>query len=142
MTERNIVLVVHIVGAIMFLGPVTVATSLFPRYARLGEWAVAEALHRISRGYGMLTLIVPAAGLYLAARIGAFDQMWVNLSMALFIAAFVLLLGFIVPRQARLLANRDGGESSRTGVAGLSAGAGLFGMTWLVILYLMVAKPG
>ncbi|CAA9563841.1 MAG: hypothetical protein AVDCRST_MAG73-3973 [uncultured Thermomicrobiales bacterium] len=59
LTERNIVLVAHIVAAVLFLGPVTVATSLFPRYARRGEWSVARALHRISRGYGLATLAIP-----------------------------------------------------------------------------------
>lgn len=150
MTERNIVLVLHIVAAIVFLGPVTVATSLFPRYARMGEWSVARALHRISRGYGMATLLVPAFGLVLAARIGYLGELWINLSLGLFVAAFVLLAGIIVPGQARMLAGQGGqGGQGRQGtgdpapgrIGMLRASSGSFGMIWLVILYLMVAKP-
>lgn len=140
-TERNIVLVAHIVAAIVFLGPVTVATSLFPRYVRLGEWPVAQALHRIARGYGLATLAVPAFGLFLAARLEYLGLLWVNLSLGLFIGAFLLLVGLIVPRQARILAARPASEPARADIAVLRASSGSFGMIWLVILYLMVAKP-
>lgn len=143
-TERNIVLVLHIVAAIIFLGPVTVATSLFPRYARMGEWSVARALHRISCGYGMATLLVPAFGLFLAARLQYLGELWITLSLGLFVAAFVLLVGIIVPGQARMLAGQGGQGTSdpdpgRIGILRVSTGS--FGMIWLMILYLMVAKP-
>lgn len=54
----KLLLSAHVLAAIIFIGPVTVAVSLFPRYARqaLGEAAssaasepVARLLHRISR---------------------------------------------------------------------------------------------
>lgn len=140
-TERNIVLVAHIVAAILFLGPVTVATSLFPRYARMGEWQVARALHRISRGYGMATLLVPAFGLVLATRIGYLGALWINLSLGLFILAFVLLVGVIVPGQRRILLCEGTGELDRSLMGRLGASAGSFGTIWMIILYLMVAKP-
>jgi hypothetical protein len=140
-TERNLVLIAHIVAAIMFLGPVTVATSLFPRYARMGEWPVARALHRISRGYGLATLLVPAFGLFLAARLDYLGQLWVTLSLGLFVAAFFLLVGFIVPHQARILAERGASEPDPSRIGRLRASSGSFGMIWLIILYLMVAKP-
>jgi len=140
-TERNIILVAHIVVAILFLGPVTVATSLFPRYARMGDWPVARALHRISRCYGMLTLLVPAFGLILATQIGYLGELWITLSLGLFILAFVLLVGVIVPDQRRALASEGAGEFAPSRMGRLSAGAGMFGTIWIVILYLMVAKP-
>lgn len=141
MTERNIVLVAHVLAAIMFLGPVTVATSLFPRYAGLGQWQVARAFHRISRGYGMASLAVPAFGLLLAARIGYLGQLWVNLSLALFVVGFFLMVGYIVPAQARVLASESSEGVDRSGIAKLRVATGSSGMIWLVVLYLMVAKP-
>ncbi len=140
-TERNIVLVAHIVAAVLFLGPVTVATSLFPRYARQGAWSVARALHRISRGYGLATLAIPAFGLWLAARLEYLGLLWINLSLGLFIGAFFLLVGLIVPRQARILATQPEGDPARADIATLRASSGSFAMVWIVILYLMVAKP-
>jgi hypothetical protein len=49
-----VLLAVHVLAAIVFIGPVTVAASLFPRYARQGEVGVARVLHRISRVYAVL----------------------------------------------------------------------------------------
>ncbi|HYH12188.1 MAG TPA: hypothetical protein VD789_07515 [Thermomicrobiales bacterium] len=141
LTERNVVLVAHVLAAILFLGPVTVATSLFPRYARLGQWQVARAFHRISRGYGMATLAVPAFGLVLAARLGYLGQLWINLSLALFVAGFFLMVGYIVPAQGRILASESPQGADPSGIAKLRVATGSFGIIWLVVLYLMVAKP-
>ena len=54
-------LVAHIGAAILFIGPATLATSLFPRSARAGEREVARLLNRVSRVYGVCSLAVPAA---------------------------------------------------------------------------------
>ena len=57
-----VLLAVHVLAAIVFIGPVTVAASLFPRYARQGEVGVARVLHRIGRVYAVLGVAVPVFG--------------------------------------------------------------------------------
>lgn len=141
LTERNIVLVAHILAAVIFLGPVTVAASLFPRHALREEWAVARAFHRISRGYGLGSLLVPAIGLYLAARMDYLGMLWINLSLGLFVLGLVLHLGLVVPLQARMLASGQDGPPADSLIGRLRAATGAYGLIWLVILYLMVAKP-
>lgn len=131
----------HIGAAILLLGPVTVATTLFPRYAGSGDAAVCALLQRISRGYGLLSLLVPLFGLALAGRLKVTGQGWVIASLMLFIVAFVVLLGGIVPRQQRLLSALATAPPSRAELMPLRVLSGTFSLIWLVILVLMVAKP-
>lgn len=142
LTERNVLLILHVATAIMFIGPVTVATSVFPRFSTRETLPVAREFYRISRGYGFGSLAVIALGLILAQRTDYLGQGWVNASLAIFILAYGLLLGFIVPRQRRLLAALDAGtDVTPADLAPLRATSGVFGLAWVVILYLMVAKP-
>lgn len=140
--ERTILLVAHVAAAILLLGPVTVATSLFPRYAASATVSVAEALHRISQNYGLATLSVAAFGLILVQRVGWGWPGWIIASLVIFIVAYGLLLGGIVPGQARLLTLlNDGVEPTRADKSGVRAMSGIFAILWLVVLVLMIAKP-
>ena len=78
----ELLLSAHVLAAIVFIGPVTMAVSLFPRYAgqalaeasprlvgaRPAAEPVARLLHRINRVYSVLGLAVPVLGLALAIR--------------------------------------------------------------------------
>lgn len=140
--DRTILLVAHIGGAILLLGPVTVATSLFPRYAQTGDAAICALLQRIARGYGLLSLLVPLFGLALSGRLQITGQGWVIASLVLFIVAFVVLLSGIVPRQQRMLTSLStNAPPSRSELVPLRVLAGSFSLIWLVILVLMVARP-
>ncbi len=143
---------VHVIAAIVFIGPVTVTTSLFPRYARAaltppgGSGADAlHLLHRISRVYAVLGLTVPAFGLATAVRLDVLGDAWLLTSIALTaIAAGVLALG-ILPAQARLMARvgtpaTDPGTSRLLGRLGATAGA--FSLLWTVVVVLMIVRPG
>lgn len=95
---KAVLLSVHVVAAIVLIGPITVAASVFPRYARLAltpsptqgppadaieAWAVASAMHRISRGYAVPALAVPVFGIGVGSALGVLTQPWVLVSMAL-----------------------------------------------------------
>jgi hypothetical protein len=135
-------LVAHIGAAILFIGPTTLASSVFARYATPETRQVAEALHHVTRSYGMATLVIPAIGVALAAQRAHFTQGWLLTSSALFILALGLLGAVIVPAQSRALDALDRGTPPPAAVRRqLHLGAGLFALTWVVILALMVAKP-
>jgi hypothetical protein len=141
-TERNILLFAHIAAAIMLLGPTTLATSLFPRYATAEGLPVARVLHRVSRGYGAATLAVPGIGFILAQRVGYLEQGWVVASLMVFVVAFFLLVVVILPGQMRMLDGLASGGVAAARDLGMVRGAsGLFGLAWVVVLFLMVAKP-
>ena len=137
-----LLLVVHIGAAILFIGPATLATSAFARYAALDTQDVAAALHHFSRSYGTASLVVPAAGFALAAQRNLLTQGWLLTSAALFAVALALLGGVVIPAQSQALDNLEQGADVPSGVrARLRAGAGLYATAWVAILILMIVKP-
>jgi hypothetical protein len=156
-----ILLSVHVLAAIVLVGGSAVATSLFPRYAPVaagvpatpagesghagspepsGERnrAVAVALHRVTRGYGIAGIVVPAAGLVLAAMQGRMGEIWITVSIVLTAAAGALLALLIAPRQRAALSDPDDGTQLR----GLSMIAGIYNLLWAVVVVLMIVRPG
>ncbi len=177
----TVLLSIHVLAAIVLIGPITVAASLFPRYARAaagalpgqdghgesaGPVAVAQAMHRISRGYAAPALVVPVFGIATAARMHVLGQTWLWISMILTAAAALLLIARIVPGQRRVLdalirqrpdptspagAEDPGGDGARTTVSvpvsatvlsRLGMTTGLFALTWAVVVVLMILRPG
>lgn len=143
---QAVLLAIHVVAGILFVGPIAVATSLFPRYAPVGgpsasaerDDGVARVLHRITRVYGVLALVVPVVGLALAGVQGRSTEVWVIVAMVLTAIAGGLLAVQIVPRQREALATPDDGRQLRT----LGMVAGMFNLLWVIVVVLMVAHPG
>ncbi|TDD84890.1 hypothetical protein E1293_12225 [Actinomadura darangshiensis] len=100
-TSDRILLFLHIGFAIFTLGPLTAATMSTPRYIRKRNVVVVRYLHRTTQIYGVATLGIFLFGLGLAQ--GEFDQVWLTVSMTLFVVALVLLL--IVERDQRKAAH-------------------------------------
>ena len=143
-----VLLAVHVLAAIVFIGPVTVAASLFPRYARQGEVGVARMLHRISRVYAVLGLAVPVFGIATAAQMGVLGDAWLLVSIALTAVAAALLALLVVPDQRRLLAGSaepvESVESAGPAALArrLAATTGVFNLLWAVVVVLMIVRPG
>jgi hypothetical protein len=150
---EHVLLSVHVLAGIVFVGGSAVATSLFPRYAPLATAAtpdgtppaagernrgVAVALHRITRGYALFGLVVPLAGIVLAGVQGRMGEVWITLSMILTAAAGVLLATQIYPRQRDALNDPDDGRRLRS----LSMLAGFYNLAWAVVVVLMIVRPG
>lgn len=135
-------LTVHVLAAILAIGPITVAASLFPRYVKqpeAGEPAgTAVFLHRICRGYALLGLAVPAFGFATAAQLGVLTDAWLIASIILTAIAAGLLAVAILPAQQRLLK-----APARAGVVTrLTALTGVFNLLWVVVVVLMIVRPG
>ncbi|MBL7493634.1 hypothetical protein I6A60_21995 [Frankia sp. AgB1.9] len=116
---NKILLSLHVLAAILTVGPVAVAASMFPRYLRLaadpadspGEstpLTVARTLHRICRVYALVGLAVPFFGLALAGPLHVFGQAWVIVSIVLTAAAAALLAAVVLPGQSQALATLTG----------------------------------
>ena len=155
---------VHVLAAVILIGPITVAASVFPRYARAAAAedvpssaparAVAAAMHRISRGYAIPAIAVPVFGIGLGAAMGVMTQSWLVISMALTLLAAVLLVALILPGQSSIMAQlgASDGRARADGAAppnGVEHGArrlgmitGIFAMTWAVVVILMIVRPG
>ncbi len=138
---RSLLLIAHVFAAILFIGPATIGSSLFPRYATVEGRPVAELLHRLSRAYGTCSFVVPVVGIVLAARAEVLEKPWVAISLVLFVAGIGLLLGLVVPSQRSLLDPATPNDAQAGLIVRCRAGAGLYALTWLAVLVLMVVKP-
>ncbi|GGH47539.1 hypothetical protein [Microbacterium album] len=139
----------HVLAGILFVGPVAVVVSLFPRFApvldgapqrRPGERSerVALVLHRITRVYGVLALAVPVFGLTLAVVQSRMGEIWITIAMVLTAAAGGLLALQIAPRQRDAIRTPDDGAQLRR----LGMLAGVFNLLWAVVVVLMIVRPG
>lgn len=144
-----ILLSLHVVAGILFVGPAAVAVSLFPRFApvaagaperRPGERSpgAAAVLHRVSRVYGTIAIIVPVVGITLAFVQERIGEVWITIAMVLTAIAGGILALQIVPRQRNALATPDDGTQLRR----LGMLAGIFNLLWLVVVVLMIMRPG
>jgi hypothetical protein len=142
LTTRDVLLIGHVAFAVVALGPVTLAVSMFPRHALLAfsdpaARGTAELLHRISRTYAQVAVAVPVLGVVLAVETGYLSFVW-NQAALVVTGAAAAVLGFgVIPDQRRVLAGADPRPMSGR----LHGLAGLFSLSWIVILALMVIKP-
>lgn len=142
---EELLLSLHVLAGILFVGPVAVATSMFPRFVAAGSGdaaaratgsiPVARMLHRITRVYGLLALVVPLVGLTLAAVQERLSEIWVVVAMVLTAVAGALLALRIAPAQRDALAG-----DVHLGV--LRATTGVFNLLWAAVVVLMIVRPG
>jgi hypothetical protein len=155
----KLLLSVHVLAAILAIGPITVAASMFPRYVRLSvaedqgleehPSRTAAFLHQICRGYTVVGVAVPVFGLATGAQLGVLTDAWLIVSVVLTAIAAALLLAVILPRQQRLLVQPAGPgagtgivEATRSAAARLAMVTGVFNLLWAVVVVLMIVRPG
>lgn len=142
----------HVLAAIVAVGPVTVAASMFPpavrRAAPAGGGAPAAAagvrlLHRICRVYARIGIAVPLLGLATALAMGVLGDTWLVTSIALTAAAAGVLVAFVLPRQDELIDDLDGRRPvDRRSTARLALFTGVFNLLWAAVTVLMIVRPG
>ncbi|WP_318209329.1 hypothetical protein [Streptomyces sp. SJL17-1] len=154
MTE--FLLSVHVLVAIVTVGSVTVAASMFPRYAlracgggaedgRSEGTGTALLLHRVCCGYAVAGVVVPVFGMATAIQLGVLTDAWLIVSMALTTIAAALLGLAVLPAQRRLLALAEGASTqaeARPTASRLSMTTGMFNVIWAVVVVLMIVRPG
>ncbi|TDW22536.1 hypothetical protein [Kribbella kalugense] len=145
-------LTVHILAAILCVGPVTIAASMFPPIARRTLTADStgstpdagglQVLHRITRIYAWASLAVPVFGFALAGSMQVMDEAWLIVSIVLTLIAALVLAFLVVPAQAAVLAATDATPGALSKAKQLSMTSGIFSLIWVVVLVLMVVRPG
>ncbi|GAA0568057.1 hypothetical protein [Streptomyces mordarskii] len=151
----KILLSLHVLAAIVAIGPVTVAASMFPPASRNAHAAAAAVgggeadlgtvrlLHRICRVYAKMGLAVPVFGFATAAVMGVLSSGWLTASIALTAAAAGVLVAFVLPRQDELIDSLGGGKAlERTDTAQLAMFTGAFNLLWATVTILMIVRPG
>jgi uncharacterized membrane protein len=139
-------LAVHVIAAIVAVGPVTVAASLFPPAARkvldapadVQALATTRLLHRICRVYAAVGVVVPVFGFATASNMGVLGDTWLVVSIALTAAAAVVLAALVLPRQSAILE----GTGDRAATVRLAMFTGIFNLLWATVTVLMIIRPG
>ncbi|MCA2213498.1 hypothetical protein [Jidongwangia harbinensis] len=130
----KVLLSLHVLAAIVAVGPVTVAASMFPAVVRRGDAAGLRTLHRICRVYATVGVVVPVFGLATATSLGVLTDAWLLTSIGLTVAAAAVLGLAVLPGQATVL---GGGTAAR-----LSLATGVFNLLWATVVVLMIVRPG
>jgi len=154
----TILIALHVLAAVLFLGPVTVAVSSFHAQAlkaRGGDTRAAGAatvLHKLTSTYGMLAAIVPLLGVAIMMTDGAYwKQGQFHAAIALAVIAWVILILLIIPRQKKMMgslglldpADHDpetdvlSEEKWAKTKSQLSMFGGIFSLLWVVMFVLM-----
>jgi hypothetical protein len=143
----------HVLAAIVAIGPVTVAASMFPPAARrvhvgadgpdAAGVGTVRLLHRICRVYSGIGLAVPLLGFATAAAMGVLGDGWLITSIALTAAAAGVLVAFVLPRQDELLERLDERQAvERDSTVRLAMFTGVFNLLWATVTVLMIVRPG
>jgi hypothetical protein len=136
MIVTKLLLSLHVLAAIVAIGPVTVAAGMFAPALRRDDHAQLATLHRICRVYAVLGLAVPVFGFATARSLGVLGDLWLQVSIALTAVAAALLGFAILPSQAAAVAGRP------VVPARLGMTAGLFNLLWATVVVLMIVRPG
>lgn len=153
----KVLLCVHVLAAIIAIGPVTVAASMFPAATRRAlsafhadrELATLGTLHRICRVYAAIGIVVPVFGFATAGSLHVLGNAWLITSIGLTAAAVAVLALVILPRQSRILAGlasspatAANAQSDRRLPARLAMYTGAFNVLWAAVTVLMIVRPG
>ncbi len=148
----KLLLSLHVLAAIVGVGPVTVAASMFPPTVRRARAAGHDAaalgtvrlLHRICRVYAGVGLAVPVFGFAAASSLGVLGDVWLIASIVLTAAAAGVLALLVLPRQDALLEQLGGAaDSFAAGATGrLAMLTGVFNLLWAAVTVLMIIRPG
>ncbi|MFD4543853.1 hypothetical protein [Streptomyces bauhiniae] len=144
----KVLLSLHVLAALLAVGPVAVAASMFPPTLRRalagpddGEdtaRTTLRTLHRICRVYAGIGVAVPLFGFATAGSLGVLGDGWLIASIVLTAAAAALLALLILPAQDRAL-DADPGLVAPGRLAMLT---GVFNLLWATVTVLMIIRPG
>ncbi|MGW2839171.1 hypothetical protein ACWCWD_15390 [Streptomyces sp. NPDC001493] len=148
----KLLLSLHVLAAVLAIGPVTVAASMFPGALRRAHGAPGDrealaglrTLHRICRVYAGVGIAVPVFGLATAGSLGVLGDGWLITSIVLTTAAAAVLGLLILPAQDQALtaAQASGPGATLPPAARLAMLTGVFNLLWATVTVLMIVRPG
>lgn len=137
----KVLLSLHVLVAILAVGPVAVAASMFPPAVRRGDTGQLRLLHRICRVYAGIGIAVPVFGFATASSLGVLGDAWLIISIVLTAVAAAVLVFQVLPGQERLLSPDEGTVMTRVATR-LGMSTGIFNLLWATVTVLMIVRPG
>jgi hypothetical protein len=142
----DLVVSLHVVAAVFFLGPLVFAASASPRALRAGAEGLGTLrfLARTTRVYGYLSLLVVVLGLAnVQHKYGySFSQTWVWLSLVLTVGALAVFILLVAPAQFAAVADFEAGHDATKRLPVIAAGSGTASLALVVVVFLMIYQPG
>lgn len=150
-------LILHVLAAIVAIGPVTVAASMFPPTARqalsnpedMRAVASLGQLHRICSAYAVVGAAVPVLGIGTASSMHVLGTAWLNVSIGLTVVAAIVLGGLVLPWQTAIVGALAAHGRPGAGplpdiraTARLAMATGIFNLLWAAVTVLMIVRPG
>ncbi|MER8029315.1 hypothetical protein ABTZ78_10170 [Streptomyces bauhiniae] len=144
----KVLLSLHVLAALLAVGPVAVAASMFPPTLRRALAGPADGedtarttlrtLHRICRVYAGIGVAVPLFGFATAGSLGVLGDGWLITSIVLTAAATAVLALLILPAQDRAMDEEPGPVAPGR----LAMLTGVFNLLWAMVTVLMIIRPG
>ncbi|MDX6278096.1 MAG: hypothetical protein QOJ72_2224 [Nocardioidaceae bacterium] len=147
----KIFLALHLLTAIFAVGPLVHAATTASRGLRNVDAGATASAARTIRIYSYASVVVVILGMGLMSvdspfgnkeKVGEFSDLWIWLSVLLWVAAMVLSLGLVVPTLDKATAAIGRGEAVTSFVGKVAAGGGIVGLVFAAIVFLMVYRPG
>jgi uncharacterized membrane protein len=144
----KLLLALHLVFAIFAVGPLVHAATTAGRGVRTGDGRATASASRMLRVYSYVSVLVVIAGFGLMSqkrngqKLGEFGDTWVWLSLLLWLLATGIVLGVVVPTLERTTKRIEAQESVVSLTGRVAASGGAVAVIFLVIVVLMVYRPG
>ena len=146
MTLRNVLLTLHILVAILTIGWLAMQSMLLPRAIRAGNAGAVRFAHEAGAKLGPLSATVFLLGIWLVLRGGEdgadFNDQWISMSMLLFLVAIVNGSVPIARAEKSAAEKLAAGQPAADEAKRIAMLGGINNLILLVIVWLMVAKPG
>lgn len=144
----KLLLALHLLFAIFAIGPLAHAATTAARGVRKSDPAATTASVRMLRVYSWASVLVVVAGAALMSvrrngeKVGEFSDLWIWLSLVLWLVSVVLILAVAVPALTRVSRRLGEGAAVSTMTLRVAAVGGIVGVLFAAIVFLMVYRPG
>jgi len=143
----KVLLALHILAAVFAIGPLVHAATTSSRGLRLGDAAAIRTSARMVRIYSAASVVVVILGFglmsatspYTHEKVAEFGDVWIWLSLLLWLVAAALAFFMVVPALDKAAADTATAPSM---VGRVAAAGGIVGILFAVIVFLMVYRPG
>ncbi|HET8559088.1 MAG TPA: hypothetical protein VFL69_01075 [Marmoricola sp.] len=145
----TIFLALHLLTAIFVIGPLAHAVTTAARGLRTADAIATAASARTARIYAVASLLVVVLGFGLMSLkapggnkpAGEFTDLWIWLSVLLWVVAVALTLAVVAPSLERATAAIGRGETVQALTGRVAASGGIVGLLLAAIVFLMVYQP-
>lgn len=147
----NFLLSLHVLFAVFAIGPLVHAATTAARGVRTGDPAATASSARMLKIYAYASVLVVIVGMGLmsldspdekGAKVAEFSQLWIWLSLVLWLLAVALVLAVLVPTLGSATERLKVGDTVANLTARVAAAGGVVGLVFAGIVFLMVYRPG